>query len=50
VSGEGSAPPGETLERENRRRRREVVTLRQEQAFAHNVAVYLANAVRCGAP
>jgi len=45
VSGEGSAPPGETLEQENRRRRREVVTLRQEQAFAHNVAIIRGHAV-----
>jgi hypothetical protein len=50
VSGKGSAPPGETLERENRRRRREVATVRQQQAFAQNVAVYFANASRCGAP
>ena len=34
ASGEGSAPPVETLEQENRRFRREVATLRQEQAFA----------------
>ena len=34
ASGEGSAPAGETLEQENRRLRREVATLRQEQAFA----------------
>jgi transposase len=38
VSGEGAAPPGETLEQENRRLRREVATLRQEQAFAKKVA------------
>ncbi|MGH7679904.1 MAG: transposase [Gemmatimonadaceae bacterium] len=31
--------PGETLEQENRRLRREVETLRQEQAFAKKVAV-----------
>ena len=30
----GEAVPGETLEQENRRLRREVATLRQEQAFA----------------
>jgi transposase len=33
------AQPGETLEQENRRLRREVAVLRQEQAFAKKVAV-----------
>jgi transposase len=33
-----SAVPGETLEQENRRLRRENATLRQEQAFAKKVA------------
>ena len=46
VSGEGAAPPGETLEQENRRLRREVATLRQEQAFAKKVAVYFAKESR----
>ena len=46
ASGEGSAPPSETLEQENRRLRREVATLRQEQAFAKNVAVYFAKVLR----
>lgn len=31
---DGSAVPGETLEQETRRLRREVATLKQEQAFA----------------
>jgi hypothetical protein len=31
--------PDETLEQENRRLRRELATLRQEQAFAKKVAV-----------
>jgi transposase-like protein len=38
----GSAVPGETVEQENRRLRRENATLRQEQAFAKKVAVYFA--------
>jgi transposase len=41
-SGAGASPPGETLEQENRRLRREVAVLRQEQAFAKKVAVYFA--------
>jgi transposase len=41
-----SAVPGETLEQENRRLRREVATLRQEQAFAKKVAVYFAKESR----
>ena len=44
--GTGAAPSGETLEQENRRLRREVVTLRQEQAFAKKVAVYFAKESR----
>jgi transposase-like protein len=44
------AGPAETLEQENRRLRREVATLRQEQAFARKVAVYFAKESRCGAP
>jgi len=34
AQGGGSGMPGETLEQENRRLRRENATLRQEQAFA----------------
>ena len=37
-SGAGAGMPGETLEQENRRLRREVAVLRQEQAFAKKVA------------
>lgn len=44
--GDGAAPIGETLEQENRRLRREVATLRQEQAFAKKVAVYFAKESR----
>ena len=44
--GTGSAVPGETVEQENRRLRREVATLRQEQAFAKKVAVYFAKESR----
>lgn len=44
--GVGSAVPGETVEQENRRLRREVATLRQEQAFAKKVAVYFAKESR----
>jgi transposase len=42
----GSSVPGETLEQENRRLRREVEVLRQEQAFAKKVAVYFAKESR----
>ena len=45
-SGGGAAMPGETLEQENRRLRREVAELRQEQAFAKKVAVYFAKESR----
>src|SRR5262245_39356507 len=38
--------PGETLEQENRRLRRELATLRQEQAFAKKVAAYFARESR----
>jgi hypothetical protein len=38
--------PGETLEQENRRLRREVEVLRQEHAFAKKVAVYFAKESR----
>ena len=44
--GDGASMPGETLEQENRRLRREVETLRQEQAFAKKVAVYFAKESR----
>jgi len=44
--GGGSTVPGETVEQENRRLRREVATLRQEQAFAKKVAVYFAKESR----
>jgi transposase len=42
----GAARPGETMEQENRRLRREVAVLRQEQAFAKKVAVYFAKESR----
>ena len=43
----GDAPmPAETLEQENRRLRREIAVLRQEQAFAKKVAVYFAKESR----
>ena len=45
-SGTGSTVPSETLEQENRRLRREVEVLRQEQAFAKKVAVYFAKESR----
>jgi transposase len=45
-SGTGAGMPGETLEQENRRLRREVAVLRQEQAFAKKVAVYFAKESR----
>ena len=45
-SGTGSGLPGETLEQENRRLRREVAVLRQEHAFAKKVAVYFAKESR----
>jgi transposase len=46
ASGAGSALPGESMEQENRRLRREVAVLRQEQAFAKKVAVYFAKESR----
>jgi transposase-like protein len=46
VSGAGTALPGESLEQENRRLRREVTVLRQEHAFAKKVAVYFAKESR----
>jgi transposase len=42
----GAGIPGETVEQENRRLRREVAVLRQEQAFAKKVAVYFAKESR----
>lgn len=45
-TGGGAAIPGETIEQENRRLRREVEVLRQEQAFAKKVAVYFAKESR----
>ena len=44
--GSDVAHPGETVEQENRRLRREVAVLRQEQAFAKKVAVYFAKESR----
>ena len=41
-----SATPGESLEQEVRRPRREVAVLRQEHAFAKKVAVYFAKESR----
>jgi transposase len=46
ASGAGSVVPGETVEQENRRLRRENAVLRQEQAFAKKVAVYFAKESR----
>ena len=40
------ALPGETLEQENRRLRRELAVARQEQAFAKKVAAYFAKGSR----
>lgn len=45
-SGTGGAVPGESIEQEVRRLRREVAVLRQEQAFAKKVAVYFAKESR----
>lgn len=46
AAGSGSGIPGETLEQENRRLRRELATARQEQAFAKKVAAYFARESR----
>ena len=46
VSRVGDAVPGETVEQANRRRRREVATRRQEQAFVKKVAASFAKASR----
>ena len=45
-SGGGGTVPGESLDQEVRRLRREVAVLRQEQAFAKKVAVYFAKESR----
>ena len=45
-SGSDAARPGESMEQENRRRRRENAVLRQEHAFAKKVAVYFAKESR----
>ena len=45
-AGSGPSVAGETIEQENRRLRREVAVLRQEQAFAKKVAVYFAKESR----
>jgi len=46
TNGRDIEHPGETVEQENRRLRREVAVLRQEQAFAKKVAVYFAKESR----
>lgn len=46
TNGTGPAMPGESAEQEVRRLRREVATLRQEQAFAKKVAAYFAKESR----
>ena len=46
ANGGDAGMPGETMEQENRRLRREVAVLRQEQAFAKKVAVYFAKESR----
>jgi transposase len=46
ASASGTRHHGETAEQEVRRLRREVATLRQEQAFAKKVAVYFAKESR----
>ena len=45
-AGTGALLPTESTEQENRRLRREVAVLRQEQAFAKKVAVYFAKESR----
>lgn len=44
--GADATVPGETLEQENRRLRRELAVARQEQAFAKKVAAYFAKESR----
>ena len=46
ASGADAGRPSETVEQQNRRLRREVAVLRQEQAVAKQVAVYLAKESR----
>ena len=46
VRGVAHGVPGETLEQENRRLRREIATLQQEQAFVKKVAAYFAKESR----
>ena len=46
AQGSGGSAPGESIEQEVRRLRREVAVLRQEQAFAKKVAVYFAKESR----
>jgi len=50
LQAEGTRPdgpvPGETLEQENRRLRRELATMQQEQAFVKKVAAYFAKESR----
>ena len=45
-TGTGAPLPMESVEQEVRRLRREMAVLRQEQAFANNVAVYVAKESR----
>ncbi len=46
ATGVSAAVAGETLEQENRRLRRQVATLQQEQAFVKKVAAYFAKESR----
>lgn len=46
ATGALAAVAGETLEQENRRLRRQVATLQQEQAFVKKVAAYFAKESR----
>ncbi len=46
ATGALAAVAGETLEQENRRLRRQVATLQQEQAFVKKVAAYFAKGSR----
>lgn len=46
TKGLGAAVPGETLEQENHRLRRELAVLREEQAFVKKVAAYFAKESR----
>ena len=50
ASGAGVAPLSEMQEQENRRLRRHVATLRQEQALARKVAAYFTKKSRKGLP